>query len=171
MSTRRAPAPRARALAVAAVVLAGLAVRVLGCSASKCETDGTCCCGPSGSTSVICTVQGPACASGFSLLRGDACKSQCGGVADAQPDAPSDVAAETAADAPSDVSADAASCDTVSACCCKDNLSEQALCSDAGVAVCNAGYGLYRGDDCRCLADRQTPCCPLHPLADAGSDG
>lgn len=163
--TRPSSRLRARAFALAFVGLGVAAVRLVGCGASSCEMAGTCCCGPSGSATVVCTIEGPACASGFSLRRGDACLSGCGG-ADAQVDALPDALPDA-----SDGASDGAACDTVGACCCKDNLSEHPSCSDAGAAICGAGYGLFRGDDCLCLADRQTPCCPIHALADAATDG
>lgn len=55
------------------------------------------------------------------------------------------------------------------ACCCQGDVQETPVCSASGL-TCGTGYGLYRGDMCRCLPDRDTPCCLPHVFPDAGRD-
>ena len=62
-------------------------------------------------------------------------------------------------------------CDTatVFGCCCHGDVQAQPICTAEGV-VCPAGFGSYTGDDCRCLPDRDTPCCLPHVRPDTGTD-
>jgi hypothetical protein len=160
---------RAHAFAAGAVALAVAALRVLGCSSSGCDMTGTCCCGGDAVGVAICGVNGPTCVQGLVLYRGEDCNTKCRAAADAQPES----AAETAVDAPVEVAADAdaAVCNTSDVCCCAGDVLDYPMCTDGGQTSCRAGYGLYRGDDCRCLPDRNTPCCLPHVLADAATGG
>lgn len=160
---------RARAFAAGAVAVAVAALRALGCSSSGCDMTGTCCCNGGLVGTPICGVNGPTCVSGLWIYRGEDCNTKCHGAADAQPE----VAAEAAVDAPADaqIPVDAATCNNSDVCCCAGDVLDFPMCSDGGQSTCRAGYGLYRGDDCRCLPDRNTPCCLPHVLADAATGG
>lgn len=164
---------RARAFAAGAVAVAVAALRVLGCSSSGCDMSGTCCCGGDLVGAAICGVNGPTCVQGLVLYRGDDCNRMCHAAADAQAESAADAPADAPADALLETSpdADAAACNTSDVCCCAGDLLDYPLCTDGGQTSCRAGYGLYRGDDCRCLPDRNTPCCLPHALADAATGG
>ena len=151
---------RPRAIAAMLVAIAAIGARVLGCSSTACDMTGVCCCAGGQSGTAFCGAQGPACLDGFALYRGSDCQTKCGGDAA--------TGAGDASDAPADADA---GCDTSNVCCCQGDVLDFPMCVQGGQITCAAGYGLYRGDDCRCLPDRNTPCCLPHPLADAGGDG
>jgi hypothetical protein len=153
---------RHRAFAAGGVAILAASLRLVGCSSSGCALDGFCCCDGDRPTAVVCGVTGATCASGATLLRGTECAATCASGGDAQSDA--------AADAAADVMVDACGAAASDVCCCQSYVTDPPSCSDSGALSCRAGYGLYHGDDCRCLPDRDTPCCPPHVHADAASD-
>ena len=159
----------ARAFAAASVAVALAALRALGCSSSGCDLAGYCCCSADTVGTPACGAYGATCAQGLTLYKGDDCHAKCPGASDAQ----SDVASETASDAPADTqpAGEAGACNAGDACCCQGDVLDFPVCMEGGQVSCRSGYGLYRGDDCRCLPDRNTPCCLPHPLADAAAGG
>jgi hypothetical protein len=60
-----------------------------------------------------------------------------------------------------------ASCNTEGYCCCSGDVLDPVTCGSSG-PKCDRGT-LYKGDDCRCLPDRNTPCCVPHGVADTGT--
>jgi len=62
-------------------------------------------------------------------------------------------------------SSSGAECDLRAYCCCSGDAVDPVQCGADGPA-CNSGK-LYRGDDCQCLPDRNTPCCGPH-IFDSG---
>jgi hypothetical protein len=124
---------------------------------------GLCCCTGDRVGVPICGVNGPTCTQGLDLHKGD-CATWCHGPADAQPDVASDASPEVAP-------LDAGACNASDVCCCAGDLLDFPQCTDGGQTSCRAGYGLHRGDDCRCLPDRNTPCCLPHVLVDAATGG
>jgi hypothetical protein len=73
--------------------------------------------------------------------------------ADARNDTKEDVAADADTCAP-DAAGDA--------CCCSGDVVDFPVCAADGTLSCRGSMSLYHGDDCRCLADRDTPCCLPH---------
>lgn len=78
---------------------------------------------------------------------------------DASIDSSIDVAAEAASDA--DAAPDVGDEACAGACCCEGDVQDFVTCTAAG-PTCKSGFGLFHGDDCRCLPDRDTPCCLPH---------
>lgn len=76
---------------------------------------------------------------------------------------------ESDVDAASDSTYSGGSCDAAAfvGCCCQGDVTAPPICTAAGTFACPSGFGSYAGDDCRCLPDRETPCCLPH-LHDSG---
>ena len=155
----------ARAFAAGAVVVALAALRALGCSSSGCDLSGFCCCSGDTVGAPLCGVYGPYCVQGLALYAGGDCNTKCHVAADAQAEASAETSIGDGGDG------DTTTCSAGDACCCAGDVLDFPQCTDGGQISCRAGYGLYRGDDCRCLPDRNTPCCLTHPLIDAGAGG
>jgi hypothetical protein len=90
---------------------------------------------------------------------------------EATPSPDSATEATPSPDTRSDGDAGACGDEATNVCCCDRDVMRRTTCSAAGAPVCSAGYGLYRGDDCKCLPDRVTPCCAPPGSIDAGADG
>ena len=136
-----------------------LLVALNGCSSddtSSCDTRDYCCCQGDVLDFPICANGAPACKSGYTLNRGDACK--------CLPDRDTPCClphARIDSGPPRDALVDANECR--GACCCQGDVKDSVQCT-AGGPVCKADFVLYYGTDCECLPDRNTPCCFNRPL-------
>jgi hypothetical protein len=137
----------------------------------------SCCCAGDVVDFPVCSGDTISCRSGYALHSGDDCRclpdrdTPCcyphvfdSGVP-SKPDADaSDGDGDTAPEASAETGATDAAC-AVDLCCCAGDVVWFPTCSD-GAASCSMG-ALHSGDDCRCLPDRDTPCCLPH-VFDAG---
>jgi hypothetical protein len=121
---------------------------------------GACCCDGKQMTPVSCVAGRPVCGAGNEVFYANACSSPpctgSGRPTDAEVEAETTI--DTATDVPTDAG-DASAC--AGACCCQGDVIDTVICSSTG-PTCNPMFNVYFGDDCRCLADRDTPCCLPH---------
>ena len=151
----------------------GTDTRSDGAEGGTCDKTGVCCCDGDVIEDVTCTAAGAPTCSKYTLYHGADCTRPCGPCTfspscfDAGPD--TTPPGDTGSGADADTAADDGSCvhtDAGDACCCEGDVMSTVTCTASG-PTCGTGFGLYFGDDCRCLPDRDTPCCLPH-VFDAG---